>query len=32
LVKIEAVNFDPPEEDRNKILFDNLTHFTRTSA
>ena len=25
LVKIEAVNFEPPEEARNKILFDNLT-------
>jgi transcription termination factor Rho len=25
LVKIEATNFEPPEETRNKILFDNLT-------
>src|SRR3974390_1106194 len=25
LVKIEAVNFESPEETRNKILFDNLT-------
>src|ERR1700750_1909353 len=25
LVKIEAINFDSPEETRNKILFDNLT-------
>jgi transcription termination factor Rho len=25
LVKIEAVNFESPEEARNKILFDNLT-------
>jgi len=24
-VKIEAVNFESPEEARNKILFDNLT-------
>jgi transcription termination factor Rho len=25
LVKVEAVNFESPEEARNKILFDNLT-------
>ena len=25
LVKIEAVNFESPEESRNKIFFDNLT-------
>ncbi len=25
LVKIEAINFEAPEEARNKILFDNLT-------
>ncbi len=25
LVKIEAINFESPEEARNKILFDNLT-------
>jgi transcription termination factor Rho len=25
LVKIEALNFESPEETRNKILFDNLT-------
>ena len=25
LVKIEAINFESPEETRNKVLFDNLT-------
>ena len=25
LVKVEAINFEPPEEGRNKIFFDNLT-------
>jgi transcription termination factor Rho len=25
LVKVEAINFESPEETRNKILFDNLT-------
>src|SRR5215469_6381946 len=25
LIKIEAINFESPEETRNKILFDNLT-------
>ncbi len=25
LLKVEAVNFESPEEARNKILFDNLT-------
>src|SRR6202050_3063299 len=25
LVKIEAINFESPEETKNKILFDNLT-------
>lgn len=25
LLKVEAVNFDHPEESRNRILFDNLT-------
>ena len=25
LVKIEAINFESPEEARNKIFFDNLT-------
>ena len=25
LIKVEAVNFDPPEEARDKVLFDNLT-------
>ena len=25
LVKIEAINFESPEESRNKIFFDNLT-------
>jgi transcription termination factor Rho len=25
LTKIEAINFEPPEEGRNKIFFDNLT-------
>src|SRR3979411_2211861 len=27
LVKIEAINFESPEETRNKILFDNRTPF-----
>ena len=27
LVKVEAINFESPEEARNKILFDNLTPF-----
>jgi len=25
LIKVEAINFEPPDEARNKILFDNLT-------
>jgi len=25
LIKVEAINFEPPEAGRNKILFDNLT-------
>jgi transcription termination factor Rho len=25
LTKVEAINFEPPEEGRNKIFFDNLT-------
>jgi len=25
LIKVEAINFEPPEEARNKIFFDNLT-------
>ncbi|MEM7816561.1 MAG: Rho termination factor N-terminal domain-containing protein, partial [Candidatus Aenigmatarchaeota archaeon] len=25
LLKVEAVNFEDPEESRNRILFDNLT-------
>jgi len=25
LIKVEAVNFDPPEAARDKVLFDNLT-------
>ncbi|MEE8177128.1 MAG: Rho termination factor N-terminal domain-containing protein, partial [Acidobacteriota bacterium] len=25
LIKVEAVNFESPEESRNKIFFDNLT-------
>ncbi|HZS50560.1 MAG TPA: transcription termination factor Rho, partial [Bryobacterales bacterium] len=25
LIKVEAINFEPPEEGRNKIFFDNLT-------
>ena len=25
LIKVEAINFEPPEASRNKILFDNLT-------
>ena len=25
LIKVDAINFEPPEEARNKILFDNLT-------
>src|SRR5207249_7528904 len=25
LIKVEAVNFEPPDESRNKIFFDNLT-------
>jgi transcription termination factor Rho len=25
LIKVEAINFESPEETRNKILFDNLT-------
>jgi transcription termination factor Rho len=25
LIKVEAINFEPPEAARNKILFDNLT-------
>jgi transcription termination factor Rho len=25
LIKVDAINFEPPEESRNKILFDNLT-------
>ncbi|HLJ16167.1 MAG TPA: transcription termination factor Rho [Bryobacteraceae bacterium] len=25
LVKVDAINFEPPEEARNKIFFDNLT-------
>ena len=27
LVKVEAINFEAPEESRNKIFFDNLTPF-----
>jgi len=27
LVKVEAINFEPPEASRNKILFDNLTPY-----
>ena len=27
LVKVEAINFESPEESRNKTLFDNLTPF-----
>ncbi len=27
LVKVEAINFESPEESRNKIFFDNLTPF-----
>ena len=27
LVKVEAINFEAPEETRNKIFFDNLTPF-----
>ena len=25
LIKVDAINFEPPEESRNKIFFDNLT-------
>ena len=25
LIKVDAINFEPPEEARNKIFFDNLT-------
>ncbi len=25
LIKVEAINFEPPEASRNKVLFDNLT-------
>jgi transcription termination factor Rho len=25
LIKVEAINFEPPDESRNKIFFDNLT-------
>ncbi|HZT71376.1 MAG TPA: transcription termination factor Rho [Terriglobia bacterium] len=25
LIKVEAINFEPPDEARNKIFFDNLT-------
>ncbi len=25
LIKVEAVNFDPPESSRDKVIFDNLT-------
>ena len=25
LIKVDAINFEPPEEPRNKIFFDNLT-------
>ncbi|HEV3277162.1 MAG TPA: transcription termination factor Rho [Terriglobia bacterium] len=25
LIKVEAINFEPPEESRDKIFFDNLT-------
>jgi len=25
LIKVEAVNFDPPESSKDKVLFDNLT-------
>ena len=32
LVKIEAVNFESPEEARNKILFDNLTPLVSPGA
>jgi len=32
LVKIEAINFESPEETRNKILFDNLTAAVRAGA
>jgi transcription termination factor Rho len=32
LVKIEAINFESPEETRNKILFDNLTPLSPVEA
>ena len=32
LVKIEAINFESPEETRNKILFDNLTPLYRAGT
>ena len=25
VIKVDAINFEPPEEERNKIFFDNLT-------
>ena len=25
LIKVEAINFEPPEASRNKVFFDNLT-------
>ena len=25
LIKVDAINFEPPEESRNKIFFDNPT-------
>ncbi len=25
LIKVEAINFEPPDESRNKVFFDNLT-------
>ena len=26
LLKVEAINFEPPDKGKDKILFDNLTH------
>jgi transcription termination factor Rho len=31
LLKVDEINFDPPEEAKNKILFENLTPYFATS-
>ena len=30
LLKVNKINFDEQEKGKNKIAFDNLTHFTQT--